>query len=364
MKTGAQTLPLVAGALAGLALMSLAYGVETGPLAHRWAAAALAFTVIIATGAAFYVWRKEVDLEKAGDGCYYLGLIFTLFSLIVVLSGFGAGEGVSAVERTNEVVSKFGVALSSTLAGVMVRVFLQNCIPEDLTETEGFSPERARAIYGDALSLATRRTLRELRNAETSFARVARTALMHAETAERRAEQAGTQAGENVANALEKMSAHVERVTHSIERLREETIEQRDRVRDTAAETKQQVRETSEALTESAGRVREAQAVAEGLKEAAANASSSVRSATEQVKEAGRETSSILKGRAEEAREIITRETQAATEELKKTAANASSRMRRAAKHMKETSREARDVIEGKEAPRRSGTPDDGGMER
>ena len=305
MKTDPQTTPLVAGALAGLVLTSLAYAAETGPLAGQWAAATLAFAVIVATGAAFYLWREAVDLEKAGDGCYYLGLIFTLFSLIVVLSGFGGGEGVSAVERTNEVVSKFGVALSSTLAGVMVRVFLQNCMPDEGMEAGGFTPERARAVYGDALSLATRRTLRELRNAETSFARMARTTLMHAETAERRAGQAGTQASENIADALEKMSAHVERVTQSIERLRQETIEQRDRVRDTAAETKQQVRETGEALTESAGVVKEAQVVAEGLKEAAADASSRVRSAAEHVKEAGREASSILKGRAEEAKEIL-----------------------------------------------------------
>ena len=305
MKTGAQTVPLVAGALAGLALMTIAYTAETGLLAYRWTAAVLAAIVILATGIAFYLRREAVDLERAGDGCYYLGLIFTLFSLIVVLSGFGGGEGVSAVERTNEVVSKFGVALSSTLAGVMVRVFLQNCMPEEQTEAERFTPERARAIYGDALSLATRRTLRELRNAEASFARVARTALMHAETAERRAGQAGTQASENVANALERMNGHVERITHSLERLRQETIEQRDRVRNTAAETKQQARETGEALAESAGLVREAQAAAEGLKEAAANASSRVRSAAEHVKEAGREASSILKGRAEEAKEII-----------------------------------------------------------
>ena len=302
MKTGSQTTPLITGCAAGLTLMWVAYGTEAGILGERWSAAVLAAVVIVGVGIWFYVERDTVDMEKAGDGCYYLGLIFTLFSLIVVLSGFGVGtEGVSAAERTNEVVSKFGVALSSTLAGVAVRIFLQNCAPEDESGGEGFTPERARAIYGDALSLATRRTLRELRNAEASFARLARSALMQAEMMERRAGQAGTQAGENVAEALERMVSGVERVNASIEKLRQETIEQRDQIRAASADTRQHVEETRSSLAQTAEHIKEARNAARELWKASTQVNTEVGKATGRLQEAGREAATVIKGRADEA---------------------------------------------------------------
>ena len=304
MKTGAQTTPLITGCAVGLTLMWVAYETEAGILGERWSAAVLAAAVIVGVGVWFYAERDAVDMEKAGDGCYYLGLIFTLFSLIVVLSGFGFGvgtEGVSAAERTNEVVSKFGVALSSTLAGVAVRVFLQNCAPEAESGGEGFTPERARAIYGDALSLATRRTLRELRNAETSFARLARSALMQAEMMERRAGQAGTQAGENAAEALEQIVSGVERVKASIEKLRQETIEQRDQIRAASADTKQQVEETRSSLAQTAEHIKEVRNTARELRKASAQVNTDVGKAAGRLQEAGREAATVIKGRADEA---------------------------------------------------------------
>ena len=302
MKIGAQTTPLITGCAAGLTLMWVAYGTEAGILGQRWSAAVLAALVIVGVGVWFYAERDAVDMEKAGDGCYYLGLIFTLFSLIVVLSGFGVGtEGVSAAERTNEVVSKFGVALSSTLAGVAVRIFLQNCAPEDESDGEGFTPERARAIYGDALSLATRRTLRELRNAEASFARLARNALMQAEMMERRAGRAGTQAGENAAEALERMVSSVERVNASIEKLRQETIEQRDQIRAASADTKQHVEETRSSLAQTAEHVKEARDTARELWKASAQVNTEIGKAAGRLQEAGREAATVIKGRADEA---------------------------------------------------------------
>ena len=288
MKSRAQTAPLVAALIVGVMLMSLAYGAEDGMLANRWSAAILAALVIVGVGGWFYHDREAVDMEKAGDGCYYLGLIFTLFSLIVVLSGFGDGtEEVSAAERTNEVISKFGVALASTLAGVAVRVFLQSCAPGDDSDGEGFTPERARAIYGDALSLATRRTLRELRNAEASFSRLARSALMQAEAMERRAGQAGTQAAENAAQALDRMASGVERVAASIEKLRQETIEQRDRVRAASADTKDHVEDTRASLAQTVEHVREVRNTARELQNASWQVNTTVREVAERLEEAG-----------------------------------------------------------------------------
>ena len=70
--------------------------------------------------------------ETLGDNCYYLGFVFTLTSLAVTLyllygPGDGKGDGLSQV---GEVISGFGVALSSTIVGIMLRVLMLRMTPD------------------------------------------------------------------------------------------------------------------------------------------------------------------------------------------------------------------------------------------
>lgn len=73
---------------------------------------------------------RSVDVEAVGDNCYYLGFVFTLVSLAVTLYRLFPAEGAQTapdaealtVPPVSEVISGFGVALSSTIAGIVLRV--------------------------------------------------------------------------------------------------------------------------------------------------------------------------------------------------------------------------------------------------
>lgn len=77
------------------------------------------------------VWlvpRLKVRLDQAGDNAYYLGLLFTLSSMAVALYEFSSATlpGTGAVSRSGaeHIISNFGIALASTIAGIFLRVIL------------------------------------------------------------------------------------------------------------------------------------------------------------------------------------------------------------------------------------------------
>ena len=83
---------------------------------------------------AFFAWiggRIKIEPETIGDNCYYLGFLFTLASLAHTLyriSDPNVNDG-SPVDIP-VVISGFGVALSSTIFGVFLRVFLMQMRPD------------------------------------------------------------------------------------------------------------------------------------------------------------------------------------------------------------------------------------------
>lgn len=71
--------------------------------------------------------RPEGEHSRLGDEVYYLGLLYTLTSLcaaLVSLFLLDGGER-SLEERTNEMVGSFGIALLTTMAGIVMRMPLQ-----------------------------------------------------------------------------------------------------------------------------------------------------------------------------------------------------------------------------------------------
>lgn len=88
--------------------------------------------------------RLRVRLDQAGDNAYYLGLLFTLNSMAFALYQFGA----ATVEPENgpelrsagvqQIISNFGIALASTIAGIFLRVFLHQ-MRVDPAEVEGMT---------------------------------------------------------------------------------------------------------------------------------------------------------------------------------------------------------------------------------
>ncbi len=92
--------------------------------AALWAAIVL-FGYVIAV---WSVGNLQTEPETTGDNCYYLGFVFTLTSLAVTLYQMGDGEvGQGALQ---DVISGFGIALSSTIVGIVLRVWLMRLRPD------------------------------------------------------------------------------------------------------------------------------------------------------------------------------------------------------------------------------------------
>lgn len=96
-----------------------------------WAALA---TALVISGYAAVVWLSgglQIEPETIGDNCYYLGFLFTLTSLAVTLYRISPnGEADMAGSAIGEILSGFGVALSSTIVGVFLRVGFMQIRPD------------------------------------------------------------------------------------------------------------------------------------------------------------------------------------------------------------------------------------------
>src|SRR6516225_7378976 len=104
---------------------------------------ALPVIVMIMYGSAVTVIpRIRLRLDQAGDNLYYLGFTYTLCSLAITLYRFHATE--AAVDY---IVSNFGIALATTIVGVVARVWLHQ-MREDPLELE----REARSEITDAVS--------------------------------------------------------------------------------------------------------------------------------------------------------------------------------------------------------------------
>ncbi len=107
-----------------------------GGLGGATIAAFLAAFIIILVGAYYHKeHRSTEDRQMAGDNLYYLGLLFTLVSLIfALLKLFVLDIEAEVDERANELIGNFGVALISTVAGILARIFFQNPINSTANE--------------------------------------------------------------------------------------------------------------------------------------------------------------------------------------------------------------------------------------
>ena len=75
--------------------------------------------------------------EIVGDNCYYLGFVFTLTSLAVTLYLlYEPADAAPQGQLLGKTISGFGVALSSTIAGIVLRVLMQRMAP-DIAQQEG-----------------------------------------------------------------------------------------------------------------------------------------------------------------------------------------------------------------------------------
>lgn len=120
---------------------------------HWFPPVLLSLLLIVAYGF-FFLWDRELSVprfEHAGDNLYYVGFLYTLISLAVSLYRF-TSDG-----YTEDIVQGFGVALSSTVFGLIGRVYVN--------QSSGDEPARVEMAARQSLVVAHR----ELR-AEMDFA--------------------------------------------------------------------------------------------------------------------------------------------------------------------------------------------------
>ncbi len=86
----------------------------------------------------YYKARNDSAISYHSDNVYYLGLLFTLVALVYSLVTLFMldSEQINAAERTEKLIGSFGIALISTIFGILFRVLLlqregAENIPED-----------------------------------------------------------------------------------------------------------------------------------------------------------------------------------------------------------------------------------------
>jgi hypothetical protein len=102
--------------------------------------------------------RFRLRFDQAADNCYYMGFIYTLTSLGLAL--YQIREGSSAQEYGVGIVRDFGLALSTTVVGIILRVAMSQ-IREDPHDIEE-ATRRELTDYSRALSGQMRGAVRML----------------------------------------------------------------------------------------------------------------------------------------------------------------------------------------------------------
>ena len=140
-----------------------------------------AFLAVLAAIAAigflgWYYYRSRVkDLIRAGDELYYLGLLFTLVSLSYALVSLFiiSPNAVDLEQRTNDLIGSFGIALGSTIVGILARILLQG-LEDGVQDTLQSEDDGTIPVDLDATEdlLFLRRQLREASDAFSHFTRM------------------------------------------------------------------------------------------------------------------------------------------------------------------------------------------------
>jgi ABC-type transporter Mla subunit MlaD len=124
------------------AIISLKSGIVYIPHVDMLGILAPVIVMGLYAGAVTLVPRTRLRLDQAGDNLYYLGFTYTLCSLAITLYRFHATEG-----TTDYIVSNFGIALATTIVGVVSRVWLHQ-MRDDPLELE----REARSEITEAVS--------------------------------------------------------------------------------------------------------------------------------------------------------------------------------------------------------------------
>jgi hypothetical protein len=118
--------PFLVFAIGGIALLVLLKWLDV----NQWVVSGMAGALILVYAAAVaFIPALRIREDQLGDNCYYLGFLYTLSSLAWALWRF------SQFNDVVDIVSSFGLALFSTIVGILLRVAI-NQARKDILETE------------------------------------------------------------------------------------------------------------------------------------------------------------------------------------------------------------------------------------
>ena len=197
----------------------------TDAAGHLWSALIAAGFAVLVMCLHAYSRRAEADQERLADDTYYLGLLFTLVSLIYALVVlFLLDQEGDLTSRTNNLIGSFGIGLLSTLAGILGRIWLQGKGSEQTsspgTELDAFRQDLEEPVRelrrqvreaANAMSHFTRITLSEADQTRTHMKRVVdryhRDLQQSAEQALKKSTEYWEEANENVASVCDALEA-------------------------------------------------------------------------------------------------------------------------------------------------------------
>lgn len=170
--------PLLWAFLAGSALVVGIRVIWPG-LGGAIAAAVVAVTAVSMLG--IYYWQSDVlRRDRAGDDLYYLGLLLTLISLIyalVALFLLGDDSTRDVQVRVDALIGNFGIALVSTVAGILGRILLQDPSKDPQQDSPKERPDAE--DEATAAEQETERAREDRREQETLLAAEMREAVPH-----------------------------------------------------------------------------------------------------------------------------------------------------------------------------------------
>ena len=206
--------------------------------------------------------RPKSEQPRLGDEVYYLGLLYTLTSLCAALVSlfllFGGEQTLE--ERTDEMIGSFGIALLTTMAGIVMRMTLQRGgtegqatiirIPHSASDSSGGGVE----IEGVTVDLEryAYELRRQLQNSTNAFAAHANQAILQAKTIHAHTDemmQAFHDGLEKKAKAeLESLKAIYNSVAERAEEARQRTEAQQEGIQSALERLEAQVRSMDDSI--------------------------------------------------------------------------------------------------------------------
>ena len=210
-------------------------------------------------GMLFATGSVDVRRGRCADNVYYLGLLFTLVALTLLLAGVGGAGGDGEPMGAERMVPSFGIALVSTMAGIAGRVLLLAFEREEgPAESLGFDDPSERWSRGaphEAVAAETRAILSETRAVVQALSALHTTVTVQVEQAARESRRRQAELVASTGEAAGAASASVEKLAGEIERARLEILQFIDEERRAYAEFVQRMnREMEGRVAAMAGR--------------------------------------------------------------------------------------------------------------